>query len=949
MAETKDPVKIIETLKNNGYDTPQSLAEENPRKITEFMKKSGLTYFETFFLTQIEDLREYIEKDEIKIIRVKKGSKIPQDNDYYNKKLTISEIMEHKGNYGVCVGYNHIKGRSLACIDIDGFKIGKITKAQKELLPAEQVELLENLTDERKAEILKESKDYLLTCLIGALPNSMAVRTQSGGYHLYIWNQTHLSDGLEDSFHYVSKRLKFPKDCPIKEIRGLSMLNSLEIFTKFETKQCVLAGSFIKNFKAGITKHYEIMEIPENTRKLGDLGTVKDINKSVRKHLISMGFIWNDNPEDSKGENTNKKGKAGRPKQNKPLNPYGILKELTEEEINEIVNILKPYFSGRQMAGIGHYTVLALGGYFSHTITEDSGAEVLRRLWKASGYRGNDIKTAVQTLRNNYKETRKNKAKTGLKTVFDNIQNRLGLTNDQRESLEKQLHLICYPTIEKANKTEQDLEILIKQSLIKNKSPSSKLIADYINKLDTFFLDYETAEPYKQTSKGFELVDIESLSVFLNGKFGANKLSRKTLEEILKFITEPIGTDYDLIVFNNGTLNTQTEEFKKDWYPLDCLPKLKTELNYIPDAENEYKDTLLYKEFNEILRSDRWKDNEDYYYKSVGVSAMAVNESDCFFIILGEPNHRKTTLLTPLKRIFNYSELKLKTIAKNERFTIIPTLRKDINIDDDLSDTVIKDSGFLRSFISGAGGTVEKKGENIPLELTAETTPKIWGTSNKLPTIEGEGMERRTCLILAENELKGGVKTYQSDILRGKRDPEIALLFSYSLQTYFKERTKQFVTDEMRQEMAKEWEWKSNPANIGVDLLFTDADGYIEYLRELEAKGKVQNIEYDEAEQIITYDIKADNKLGYANVELETWTPVSKVNRTFKKFHKISLRKKKIFREQSRPSTKTIKDIMSFNGFFQKQMNFKDKYGNVKPDRVYEDCILWPNWENKIK
>ena len=39
---------------------------------------------------------------------------------------------------------------------------------------------------------------------------------------------------------------------------------------------------------------------------------------------------------------------------------------------------------------------------------------------------------------------------------------------------------------------------------------------------------------------------------------------------------------------------------------------------------------------------------------------------------------------------------------------------------------------------------------------------------------------------------------------------------------------------------------------------------------------------------------------------------------------------------------------MSFNGFFQKQMNFKDKYGNVKPDRVYEDCILWPDWENRI-
>ena len=121
---------------------------------------------------------------------------------------------------------------------------------------------------------------------------------------------------------------------------------------------------------------------------------------------------------------------------------------------------------------------------------------------------------------------------------------------------------------------------------------------------------------------------------------------------------------------------------------------------------------------------------------------------------------------------------------------MLPAIRKDINIDDDLTGLVIKDIGFLNSFVSGAGGNVERKGENISANLTMETTPKIWGASNRLPAIMGDGFKRRLCLILAENpiDINEVRKSYQTELLSGERDEEVGLLISYSIQQYIKKQ-----------------------------------------------------------------------------------------------------------------------------------------------------------------
>ena len=944
----ENTINIDNLLKEYGFKSIQDLQSRNKKEVDNFMEKTGLSYYEVFFESTITDIDEYREKGFIKLLRVKYGTKTPIDTKWNKISLTDKQILSHNGNFGTVAGNNHLlNGKSIACVDIDGFKIPKLTKKQKDLLPSDQVKLLENLTEERQEEIIQESKKYLFPFILSALPNAMAVKTQSGGYHIYIFNKTIADENWEDMFHYTSQHLKFPANCPIKEIAGLSLANSLEIFT--HNHFLVLPSSFTKNFKEKKTYHYELMDISENTKTFKDLGTVDDVNETIKKHLVdNCGFEWIDELKQEEEQETHPVKKVVK-KAEKIFNPYGILKELNDNEIDEIVEILVPIFKGKNLQGVGHHTILALGGYFCHSITETSSIKIIKKLLKKAGFKQDTIKAGVKAIQENYK--RKGK-KTGLNTAFRNIQDKMGLSNTERETLQGQLQSICYPTMDKTNKTEQDLEILIKQSLCKNRDPSIKVLADYINMQDSFFIDYETGKKYKLTDKGFDEIGVQDISIFLNNKFGENEVSIKKCEQVLSYITNPITSDYNLICFNNGTLDTKTGDFKENFYPVDRLPKIKTTLNYIENAESKYKETDLYKDFHEILKSERWTENESVYYKAVGVSAMAINEADCFFVIVGVPNARKTTLLTPLKRFFTYSEVKIQTIAKNERFQVLPCLRKDINIDDDLSDTLIKNSGFFKTFISGAGGTIERKGENIPAELTQETTPKVWGASNKLPTIHGEGIERRTCLILAENEfdINESKKSYQRELLDGTKDKQIELLISYSIQYYMdlREQERPFLTEEQQERMLEEWDWKSYPAKMGAGLVFMDTDQYLEYLNGLEKEGKVQNIEYDERQGLIHYETRAEDTLTWVDVEQETWTPVYKVNMEFKKFYKNSLKKGKIFREQSKPSTKLINQAMSNAGFFQSKKNIIKDNLDKEQVRIYEDCIISPIWEKDI-
>ena len=362
--------------------------------------------------------------------------------------------------------------------------------------------------------------------------------------------------------------------------------------------------------------------------------------------------------------------------------------------------------------------------------------------------------------------------------------------------------------IEISEKVANDIESKILNKLDNDKEPSAKLLANYLNFNGLFFLENKTRKRYMKTEKGFKEITVADVSDFFNKHFGYNEISENKSKQVLGFITRKIERNYDLIQFANGTLNTDDEIFYENKFYDNVLPKLAVEFNYTENAESEFKASNLYAENHAILISNRWNWNEQLFYKCVGACGMAINEIEKLIVLVGDPNSRKSTLLTLLKRIFNYSEVKLQTIAENPRFQLLETIGKDINIDDDLQSFRIDKIGFLNTFVSGNGGVVEIKGENIGANLTGETTPIIVGASNTLPSVTGDGFERRLILILAENVFSESEskKSYMRDIENGKRDAEIGLMFSYCLQQYFKIRDTEIVNEHQKKAMIDEWE-----------------------------------------------------------------------------------------------------------------------------------------------
>lgn len=493
-------------------------------------------------------------------------------------------------------------------------------------------------------------------------------------------------------------------------------------------------------------------------------------------------------------------------------------------------------------------------------------------------------------------------------------------------------------------KVSSEIESKILTALSKDKEPSAKLLANYLNYNGSFFLEYETRKRYMKVKKGFKEITIEDISEFFNVEFGYNEISANKSKQVLGFITRKIIRDYNLIQFKNGTLNTADETFKAGEFLVDRLPKLVVPFDYTFNAESEFKKTDLYAENHAILKSDRWKWNEELFYKCVGACGMAINEIDKLIVIVGEPNSRKSTLLAILKRIFSYSEVKLQTIAENPRFQLLPTIAKDINIDDDMQNFRIDKIGFLNTFVSGNGGEVEIKSENIGAKLTAETTPIIVGASNTLPSISGDGFERRLILILAENPFSAAdsKKSYMKNLLSGERDAEIGLMFSYSLQQYFNVRESAIVNDHQVKAMNDEWEWKSYPAKKGAEIMFTDEFTFKERLDDLINGNIVES--YKQLSkwqmQVKLKDKDWIDKYGSSFLIINTYVSVKKVNQKFKQFYKLAYERKKIFKDGKKASTRVIKSAMENAGFYQTNRRFPNDAGDgYDNEKVYEDCI----------
>ncbi len=349
---------------------------------------------------EVPDIEEHISEEKIKVIRINEFTKDrPSDKDYYFKEVTLEELKKHNGNYGIIVGYNNGKyGSSIAVIDIDGYTINES----------------DNIPMERKEEIKQATKEYIFNCLKN-IPNALIVRTQSKGYHIYLWNETEV-----DNFHKISKALTFPEDFPIEELQGKSLRKSIEIFTKFKTKYVDLPSNLVKS-NGNINKY----EVISDVNKLSDVATVNNIHETVKETMIASNYgydvtLANKTERRKRSRTSNSKSRSNNKRRKNSSDVK--LKKLSEKEVADVVKLITDkYKLFNIIDGAKHDGALALGGFFNNHITKGSSRRI------ASGIVKNvpsdlfeDSGAFTKTILENYE--RPVEEKVGLPTLIEIIE-----------------------------------------------------------------------------------------------------------------------------------------------------------------------------------------------------------------------------------------------------------------------------------------------------------------------------------------------------------------------------------------------------------------------------------------------------------------------------------------------------------------------------------------------
>lgn len=344
------------------------------------------------------------------------------------------------------------------------------------------------------------------------------------------------------------------------------------------------------------------------------------------------------------------------------------------------------------------------------------------------------------------------------------------------------------------------LELEILANVEKLKKPSNQLLSKWLRSKHDFRLHENGLKHYMATPNGYKEIDKNDIIELLADVLGEGILNFRDASTLLEMVAQKrIKVNYNIIQFPNGILDTSTGAFTGSKECMEYLPKMECGFNFPTECwedwdriEKEYENTPLKQEISNILSCD-WKWNEDIFYYYLANCLMATNELERLLIIYGKSGTGKSTLATIIKRIFSGydSAVKLQTINTNTTngHDTSPLIGKCVNIDDDMGEQPLKDTGNIKSYVTGGGFTVNPKNKEL-VTLDMFTTPKFIGCTNTLPKFEGKGHKRRMLIIKANNKIDDGNESYQKNIMTGKRDDEISLLIQYSLKIYYELKSK---------------------------------------------------------------------------------------------------------------------------------------------------------------
>lgn len=452
-----------------------------------------------------------------------------------------------------------------------------------------------------------------------------------------------------------------------------------------------------------------------------------------------------------------------------------------------------------------------------------------------------------------------------------------------------------------------DLKSKINYSLSKYKDPTTSMLAAYLQKHLMIFTDPHIYKYYRQDEDGsFVEIDDIDIMLFCNEQFGSGKISRTLCNNVFKYFTEPVEKDYDLIEFHNGILNTKTQEFFTNKRQLTKVPKLQLNLDWNPEAPGLEIEALI----NRLLDNDEYPEDKDLWLRAVGHAFMGSNRIGKIVITTGPSGTGKSTLTTVLQRIFKTSQIPTSKISDNERFTLHALVGKDINIDDDINNGVLRNIGNLNTVVTGNGLDIEVKGENRIIHLDNKQIPRLFANGNTLPPVLGEGFERRLLLIHANNKIKYSERndTLQNDILQGEYDEKGMEWFVHTaIMKYWENMDKPITSEATEAKMKEEHEFRSYPLKVGVSQLFED--------------------DYEEG----------------------NYLTVGEVNKAVKRWSWWAWKHGKISREHRKPSTHQITRAMDNAGFTQGRKNIMDEDGERNTLRIYEDIRTTPFYHDLLR
>lgn len=551
------------------------------------------------------------------------------------------------------------------------------------------------------------------------------------------------------------------------------------------------------------------------------------------------------------------------------LEKAGQIKNRKTAEIDAIVDILKPYVK----KGSRQDFSCAIAGYFKKQgYSQEFTENIINEVFSSDEQISLRVRNVELTFQ---KPDEKILGWNYLKEVLSqkDIQELSGLTQSNID----------------------DLKLKIIYSISKFKDPKAIMLAAYLQKHLMIFTDPYVYKYYRQDEDGsFVEIDEIDIMLFCNEHFGNNKINKKLCNRVFEYFTTPIEKDYDLIEFENGVLNTATQEFFTNKRQLTKVPKLRINLNWNPEAPGLEVKKLI----DHILKNDEYPGDKDLWFRAVGHAFMGSNRIGKLVIVTGPSGTGKSTLTTILERVFNTSQVPISKINDNERFTLHALVGKDINIDDDINNGILKNIGNLNTVVTGNGLDIEVKGENRTIHLGNQQIPRLFANGNSLPPVLGEGFERRLLLIHANNKIEYNERddTLQNDILLGEYDKKGMEWFVYTAITkYWDGMNDPITSEETEAKMKEEHEFKSYPLKVGVATLFED--------------------DYDEG----------------------NFLTVGEVNKAVKQWTLWAWKNGKISKEHRKPSTHQISKAMDNAGFSQTVKKTEDEYGNKSTTRVYED------------